>query len=363
MKKIVLFLCICFFSCAASAELFLVQNVSVSAMADSGVKAKEAALLQGAQQAFSDLLKKVALVQNSEDLPLLAPEDVANFVQDVVINDEQTTALKYTGSLNFRFNEKAVKTFLKGQNIPFLTQEPPRFVIVPIWQEGGQVYTLSSDNPLYDAVGQLNQSDRLFQFLVPATTVSEQALINPAVLTGADLSGLEPLLRSYPVDHVLWVFVERQGDIYRLQARAYPFDLGAGSRVDFMASAHAADQKLVASKLLEKMADELESGWRTLQMENQGNESTFEIRVPVANLTEWIQIRQKLNAINGIEKYTIQSVNRQQLVLLISSNQPRAQLARQFEQKDLFLMPDETGGWVLFSENVFKAPETVVQQL
>ena len=208
-----------------------------------------------------------------------------------------------------------------------------------------------------------DQSDRLFQFLVPATTVSEQALINPAVLTGADLSGLEPLLRSYPVDHVLWVFVERQGDIYRLQARAYPFDLGAGSRVDFMASAHAADQKLVASKLLEKMADELESGWRTLQMENQGNESTFEIRVPVANLTEWIQIRQKLNAINGIEKYTIQSVNRQQLVLLISSNQPRAQLARQFEQKDLFLMPDETGGWVLFSENVFKAPEMVVQQL
>ena len=363
MKKVVLFLGVLFFSFAASAELFLVQNVSVSAMADSGVKAKEAALLQGSQQAFTDLLKKVALVQNPEDLPVLAPEDVANFVQDVVINDEQTTALKYTGSLNFRFDEKAVKTFLEGQNIPFLTQEPPRFVIVPIWQEGGQVYTLAVDNPLYGVAGRLNQSDRLFQFQVPAATASEQALITPAVLTGADLSGLEPLLRAYPADHVLWVFVERQGDVYRLQARAYPFDLGAGSHVDFMASAHAADQELVASKLLEKMAAELERGWRTLQMENQGNERTFEIRVPVANLAQWIQMRQKLKAISGIEKYTVQSVNRQQVVVLVSSNQPRAQLARQFEQKGLFLMPDETGGWVLFSENVFKAPEAVVQPL
>lgn len=360
MKKIVLFLCICFFSCAAAADLFLVQNVQVSAMADSGVKAKEAALLQGSQQAFTDLLKKISLVQNPDELPVLAPEDVANFVQDVVINDEQTTALKYTGSLNFRFDEKAVKTFLEGQSIPFLTQEPPSFVVIPVWKENGQFLTLNSENPLYGAVSSLGKSDRLFQFQVPAGSAAEQALLTPNALEGVDMSDLEGFLRLYPATHALWVQVEKQGETYRLQARAYPADLMV-DRVDFMVSAHTANRELVASKLLDKMASQMEQNWRLLQMENQGSDQTFEAVVPVQNLAQWIQVRQKLNAVSGIEKYTVQSLKGQQVVLSVLANQPRAQLMRQFEQKGLLLIPNENGVWQIIGADVLNSLTTPAQ--
>lgn len=363
MKKVVLFFGILFLCRVAAADLYLVQNVSVSAMADSGVKAKEAALLQGSQQAFTDLLKKITLVQNPDELPVLAPEDVANFVQDVVINDEQTTALKYTGSLNFRFDEQAVKTFLEGQNIPFLTQEAPRFVLIPIWKENGQFLTLGENNPLYAAAGHLNRSYRLFQFRVPAATESENALITPMVLEGIDLSGLEPLLRAYPADHVLWVLVERQNDVYRLQARAYPSDLIAGGRADFMASAHAANQELVATKLLEKMTEQLEQNWRLFQMENQGNDQAFDVWVPVSDLAQWVQIRSKLKAVSGIETYTVQSVQDRKILLSVSATSSRAQLARQLEQKGLLLIPGEDGVWQLMSAEIFKTPLGMVQQL
>lgn len=356
MKKVILFLWILFLSFTASADLYLVQNVQVSAMADSGVEAKEAALLQGSQQAFTDLLKKISFIQNAEELPVLAPEDVANLVRDVVINEEQTTALKYTGSLNFRFDKKAVQTFLEGQNIPFLTQEAPSFVFVPIWKENEQFMVFDENNPLSVAAKDLNHSDRLFQFQVPVVTDSEKELITPMVLDINNLSGLESLLNDYSADHVLWVFVEKKADIYRLQARIYPVDVSMGEQVDFTVLAHAENQELVAAQLLEKMLGQLEQNWRLFQIENQDKNQTFDVFVPVSDLDQWVRIQQKLKSVNGIEKYVIQSVQNHQIVLLISTKQSRIQLAHQLEQKGLLLILGENGQWRLMCEEDLKSP-------
>ncbi len=345
MKKILTVLCVLGWALSAQANLFVVKNVSVSAVADSGVKAKEAALMQGAQSAFNILLAKVSLLPAGAELPVLAPEDIVNFVQDVVVNEEQTTPTKYTGSLNFNFDQQAVETFLKGQKIPFLTQEPPVSMFIPIWKQNGVAVGFGADNPLYLAAQQADFNDALFQIKVPAIEMVENVPLTPALLQGEALSEFIPLAKQNGAERVLWVFVEQYSNLYRLRARLYPADI-AGEEVDFTVSAQSSDQVLVASKLLEKALAQMDQNWRLNQLVADGGEQlTFIIRA--RNLNTWLAVQKQLVDIIGADKITIRGMDSAGVTISVLPTGSVPQLIQKLEQKQFVLTPVGENIWRL----------------
>lgn len=346
MKKWFVFLFLLCWAAVGQAHLFVVNDVSVSAQGDSGVKAKEAALAQGTQQAFNLLLEKITLVPTGTELPMLAPEDIAVFVRDVVVNNEQTTPTKYAGSLNFNFDEKAVRSFLDAQQIPYFTQEPPTYVMVPVWREQGVERVLTADNPLYEAAGQVKGD--LHTFVLP-----EMPVANPNdVVEMVPSVDLDSLKKQYKKTVVLQVVVDKLGGLYRLRTYEYPQGAVLGESVDFTVSAQTNDNVLVAAKLLKKMNAQMAQNWRVLQLNNYGLEKELSIRVVVDNLTQWQMIQKQLKQVSAIEKTEVIGLKGKTIELSVQTNQPMSVMMQQLDQIGMMLVPVFGNGWELMPKPV-----------
>lgn len=355
MKKILILLFVLCFSVGARADLFVVNQVEVSAVADSGVKAKEAALLQGGQIAFNRLLRRVALGVDPDALPVLAPEDISNFIADVVINEEQTTPTKYTGSLSFSFNEAAIKTFLQGQNISFLTQEPPVLMVWPIWKQDGVVQPMRVENPLYGAVQRLAGEPGLFELKVP--DLSDERVTVLSDMGIQDWAVLKSIAKANQAAGVLVVFVESMGGFYQLSAHVIPAGLMMVSPIEMRVTG-GGDAGVLMDRLLAQVNLQLADYWRAQQLQNKDMVSALELAVPVLDLNEWQHIYQALKTVAALDQMTVSAVKGKRVILSGVLEQSFDQLVRQLDQKGFGLTIGEGNEWVIYRKMPDIVPST-----
>ena len=134
---------------AARADLYQVSGISVAAELNSANEAREVALANGQVEAFWQLMRKMAVPSELQKIPVLSQDEVVNLVQNVSIADEKTTATKYMATISVRFKAKETQDFLTENQVPFLIQAPPSYVVIPVFKRGSQILLLEEDNPVF----------------------------------------------------------------------------------------------------------------------------------------------------------------------------------------------------------------------
>jgi hypothetical protein len=122
---------------AAGDSAFTVGNYPVQARAENAVKAKEKAIADGQQAAFRSLLKRIVPVTSYSVIDRLRSVRAVELIAGYSVRSERNSNTEYIASLDFAFQADAVRNLLRREAVPFIEEQAPVTVLVPVMR-GGQ---------------------------------------------------------------------------------------------------------------------------------------------------------------------------------------------------------------------------------
>ena len=161
MKKIFTLIALFFSMNAFASDVFVLTDVSVSALGESTSDAQTKAVEMGQKEAFHLLMNKIV----DRQTPVFFEEemDVTPFVQDVSVSDEKMTSQSYKGNLTVRFKAEPIRKLLMEKEAQFLTSLPNPMLLVPVFEDETQKLVFTKDNPIYAYWLKENPKFNLFQ--------------------------------------------------------------------------------------------------------------------------------------------------------------------------------------------------------
>lgn len=346
MKKI--FLCIlCFFLCTSvSANVFFVENIPVSAEAESTVKAREKAVLEGQTTAFQQMLLTILLKEDYEKMPTLSVSEIADLVKDISVQNERTTATKYAASLSVRFDEEALKKIFNRHNIPYQTKTKTSFVVVPVFETPSKTSVFDEDSPLFQALSATLFPKDLYSFTIPSGDLKDMQTITPLMIKQGNFLPLESLRKRYNADEVLILTVQQESPIYNVTTQTYPLDESLGVHLDFAVSSASTDLLDINKKIIQKVLKKIKDNWRG-QQNSSSQLKNMSVHIPIENLANWNQIRTQLEKMPFLNNMVVQALRKDKAIVEIFHYQTQENLIQSFKGHGYTLEQDATGDWTL----------------
>ena len=304
---------------AASSKVFTVANYPVAATAKDAVAAKEKAHADGQQAAFGALLKRLVPVTAYNRIDHLKSLPAANLVDGVAVRSETNSRTQYIASLDFSFQADAVRGLLNGQGVPFVEEQAPRMVLVPITAEAGE--GSPRYRPASGAWAQVWKGLDLDNTLTPLRVEPLLPVIHADTIAAA-LSGDDAVERiltgEYKADYVLLAVAEVDQADGLLTVSIAGIDAAGliswrrGYRIDDGDVGYAMELAAVVTQGV------LEGRWKVAKLEDRtgggfaygggGGGSEIRMAVEYASISEWDDLRRVILDTPGIDDVRIGSV-------------------------------------------------------
>ena len=307
---------------AASSKVFTVANYPVEATAKDAVAAKEKAHTEGQQAAFGALIKRLVPVTAYGRIDHIKSMPAANLVDGIAVRAESNSRTQYIASLDFSFQADAVRGLLNQQGVPFVEEQAPRMVVVPITAESADGKT--SYRPASGAWAQVWKGLDLDNTLTPLRIEPLRSTVNEDTVRAA-LSGDDSVERvltgEYKADYVLLAVAEVDTPGGVLNVSLAGIDAAGliawqrGYRIEGGDVGYAMEFAAVVTQGV------LEGRWKVAKLEDRGGGSFAysvgggaggsEVRMAVeyGSVGEWDDLRRVILDTPGIDDVRIGSVS------------------------------------------------------
>jgi hypothetical protein len=297
-------------------KVFTIANYPVEAVAKDAVAAKEKAHADGQQAAFGALLKRLVPVTAYPRIDRLKTLPAANFIDGVAIRSETNSSTQYIASLDFAFQPDAIRDLLRREGVPFIEQQSPRVVLVPITAEAGD-----KDSARYRAAGgswgQVWKGLDLDNTLTPLKIETLLPSIHDDTITAA-LNGddsIERILTSeYNADYVLFAIAEVDAPGKQLNVTIAGID--AAGMLSWPRTYRIAEGDVAYAMDLAAVVTQgvLEGRWKVAKSEEGGRGTAGEagavqLAVEFSSLDEWNDLRRQLLDLPGVDDVRVGSVS------------------------------------------------------
>jgi hypothetical protein len=341
---------------AAGSKVYTVANYPVEATAQNAVAAKEKAHADGQQAAFGALLKRLVPVTSYNRLDRLKSVPAANLIDGMSVRSETNSRTQYIASLDFSFQADAVRDLLHREGVPFVEEQAPRMVLVPVTAEageGGARYRAASGAwaQVWKGLDLENTLTPLrIEALLPA--IHEDTIA--AALNGDD-SAERILTGEYKADFVLLAVaeVDKAGGVLNVSlAGIDPAGLVSWRRGYRIADGDVAYAMELAAVVTQGV---LEGRWKVAKSEDgqgggfaAGSGSEVYLAVAFSSPEEWDDLRRQILDTPGIDDVRIGSVSSRSAEVSLRYPGGGAGLASALARQGLVL--SQGGGtWILRS--------------
>lgn len=351
---------------ARGSQVFTVANYPVEATAENAVAAKDKAHSEGQQAALGALLKRIVPVTAYHRLDRLTALRAADFIDGVAVRSERNSRTRYIANLDFSFQADAVRDLLHREGVPYVEQQAPRIVLVPILAqpggEGGAKFRPAGGT--WSEVWQgLDLDNTLTPLKVEALQPSIQDDTIAAALAGDDR--VERVLAgAYDVDFVVLAVAEVDqpgGQLTVTVAGVDPAGLMTWRRSYRVADGDVAYAMELAAVVTQGV---LEGRWKVARLENSGGfggaaargvysysaggGADVHMAAHFTSRSEWDDIRGRLLNLPGVENLRIGTVSDQSAELSLTYPGGGQSLALALGREGLVLT-DGGGLWALRS--------------
>lgn len=349
MKKIGIFLmCLVGWTTqVVAADLYQVDNIPIVAEVNNAKEARAVAIANGQVDAFWQLVRK--MVQNDDliRIPLLGQNEVVDFVQNVSLMDEKTTATKYMAVMTVTFKPRAIQDFLTENQVPFLVQAPPAALIVPVYRHGDAVWLVEADSPVYNALKSVVSKNGLFEWVLPESDENTASIIREA-WTNPDVNVWGEVLSGIGVGRVVLWEVTQVGPTVSVTTKAFPVDREEWDQVSFQTIVPSGNIRTAVPILFERTEALLEKNWRSVKTNNLETPNSFWITVPIKSVTEWVAIRQKLRTSGFLDGLDVRGFRPRQVLVALQFKGTGEQLDEQLKSIGLQVKPmPNSSAWEL----------------
>lgn len=344
MKKLLIILTVLGFTCAAQADLFSVEKMAVSAEGENAVEARELALNLAVEEAYPMLIRKVVLGDSANTQA--SRDEISSMVQGLSIANERTTATKYTADVTVQFKQQAVKDFLKSRGVAFLDKTPPRFVIIPVYQEGESIKIFDVDSPLFTALKTTPLDTSVYQFTIPYGDLEDVAVATPSVMQSEDFVALNKILERYKTDYALLVNVVKTGNVYKVSTTPYPENNSAGAEVLFAVSSPSQNYPGVMAQIMKKVTAEMEKKWRATLVQRSAAQSDMIVVLPINGLSEWTVLQKQLKSLPFVDKTDMQALYKNKVYVKIYFSDTMDNMLAKMDRAGFNLTSQFDGTWL-----------------
>jgi hypothetical protein len=315
-------------------DRFTVRDIQVDVKDSSVMQARMKAIAEGQRGAFKVLMGRLLSSDDMMSLPELSDAQLDTLLQDFEVQNEKNSAVRYMGTLTFRFNPSRVKEFFAHSHKHLLpATRNTTVVIVPVYEGLDETQLWEEGNPWRNAWNDYlnDMSDLPVQSVLKGNTQNILRLMNryhaEQVLTAV-------LKRDFPF--ILDIHMYNKEGLSYIE-ESIPL-LGEENLTPAMA--HKAIQKTLEIV-------------RNLEMKNEDSAIAaslaltrpVECRIPFSTHKEWLQIQRKLSTLPSIRKIEVLSLNRRQALVSLDyiGNEQRMQSAMEGEGFKISSDPEATG--------------------
>ena len=336
----------------AGEDLFEVQGVEVDVTAANATEAREQAMAEGERTAFRQLLRRLTLDSDFSRLPDLSQNEIASTVRDFSVAEEKASNVRYLARLNFRFKEDDIRRILMGYALPFAETYSKPVVVLPVYESTGALMLWDDPNPWRDAWVSVSSGDRLVPLVLPRGDLADIAAIGAEQAIGGDEPRLSAIAKRYQSnDTIVAHAILRKGVLdLRAELEVYVTRHGSALQEQTLVKSFLAEEGETTPLLLARAADtlafEVEENWKQDNLLQFVSPAVVASVVRVGGLSDWVQVRDRLNRMAVIRKLDVVLLSRDEVRVNLHYIGEPDQLALALQQSDLALAR-EGDEWIL----------------
>lgn len=295
-------------------SVYTVAKVSVSAEANDAVVAKQNAQMQAQQDALRMLLKRMVSWRAHSRLPTLEDAMVERMVEGFSVRRESNSATRYVATLDYTFNQNAVRDLLNQFSLPYTDQQAPQVLLLPVMLEAGGVRA-GTNNPWYVALSNVDGEHALapVKLAAPREDLSAKMIED---LTNQSRELFETLKYQYHSENLVLAVAEVDAQATQLQVRLVGRDAVGNFSVSRNYRIHDGDKNAAADLAAEVVVKTIEGRWKSTRLASlgQGNDDTMVVEsialtAEFSGLKQWQDMRSRLQKVPGVQALEIKGLN------------------------------------------------------
>jgi hypothetical protein len=381
---------------------YTVSGVDVDITASSAAEARDKAILEAQRKAFAILFKRLAAEGTTRTPPDVREADLQRMMQSFEIEHERGSAVRYVGTLSFKFRRKAVRSYMSGLGVrvvepsarpaggssaaaggaasppagPGVTPATPvagdkaapekQSVVLPVFQGGGRSLLWEERTPWRSAWEDFAAAAGASKLVVPPGELGDIADIGAAEALAGDAAALTRLSGHYESGDVVVVTLvvgdkpdsDTGGKITIARYGADGQPVGAADTVTVAAAAGETPAAFL-TRAVAAAADRLASTAKTTPPPPVAAETRLQAGVPITGMQDWLEIRRRLTSNPMVTGVDTVSLSRSRVEVSIHYRGDQDALRAMLERDALTLASGPgSSGWTLSRKSPAPAAPT-----
>ena len=381
-------------------SVYTVRDIAVDSSAASAAAARSIALAGGQRTAFNRLLRRIVLSEDRVILPNLDDAMIAQMIDGYEIEKELLSPTRYRANLIVDFNKNQIRKLLRKRKIRFAETRSKDVLVVAVydtgegavlWQEPedwraawlarpaneglvpfilplgdvmdmGAVSAAEAQSPLREALLRLAQrygADEIVVAVASLRLSDVPAHSGQGTEDGTEEGSAEPIGQSATDESELSASRRVRGPVEGaiLQLTVHRVGVaGEHSASELLRGAPAESKADLLARAVGRVIAQVEGGWKQANILRFGRENKLRIIVPLAGLSDWVDMRRRLSELAVVLTVDLAALSRDQAEVLLHYLGETEQLMLGLEQSDLALN-FEARGWVLQNASVGDSEE------
>jgi hypothetical protein len=333
---------------AQPADLWTVSNIPVDAAGASPSAAKDTALTQGRQKAWTEVFRRLTPSAAWANQPKITDQELEPMVKSFDIANEKHSSTRYLATVTYVFNPSAVRTALRKSGTQFSESRAKPVLVVAL--DGSAWQPDSAWGKAWIAQA---KRGRLVPVAVPNGDAADRAAL-AALSSAADWNMVKPLADRYGASSVLVASAAKAGGGLAVSMTQIKPDGRVPRNGSYTAKA-GEDELMLATRAAGAIADGLQEDWKRTTSVDYGTQASINVAVPFTSLNEWVSMKRNLTGTKLIQVLAVEELNMRQAKVRLDYAGSIDQLQTALAQSNLTLTPDPQGNWTL-SRNAGATP-------
>lgn len=327
---------------AEPSPVFSVRDVAVDVTAATATAARDQAIREGERSALEHVLRRVTRRADHDRLPQIDDATAAAALADFQVANERISSVRYIASMTFNFQPAEVRRLLRRANVIYAETPSRPVVIAPVLLRDSDQRLWEDSNPWRDAWNAMPKRDGLLPLIVPLGDLEDIATLTAAQAMGGDAEALTAFAARHDTTDVFVIAADLTEDeataapIASIQLARFGINPGEAQKLRVNGSPHEPITNFLARAAI-ATAEAMEDAWVESSLLRFGAERQITASVPILELAQWVDVRERLDQVAVVAQYRVQALRRDRVDLVVAVLGDEEQLRQALATVDLEL--------------------------
>lgn len=281
---------------APGADVYTIRDVPVDETAATADEARRVAIESGEAEAWRRLVLRLVPGSGSGSVPQLSAAELDSLVQSLEIAGEKITADRYRALLTVRFRRDGVQQVLDRAGLAYASQPSPVLLVLPVLTGDGTSLLWEESNAWLEAWQRERGGGTMVDVVVPVGELADLVAIDASAALAGDWPAMQDIASRYEADGVLVAEARPAGEAMALDVSWYEGPEGRAVAIAddpaLSGPGELGPERLAAAVGLVRQS--LDAQWSAANTVPQGPEAILIAEIPIRDLAEWVEIRERL---------------------------------------------------------------------